>query len=435
VSALAEFGLWMVPAGADVALDDEAGYHAHSVPDAQGVEADFAALRARGWAVSRTTLEQLRTRAATAVHGGFASPPGNARRFDEKQVLEVTRRFMLTLWNSYSFFVTYANIDQFKPGSAVDEQHLAELDRWILSELYQLIREVDSCLENYDPTEGGRKIEAFVDRLSNWYIRRNRRRFWKSGSDSDKLAAYNTLYECLVTVAKLLAPFTPFVAEELYQNLAAGNLAGAPESVHLADFPVCDESKINAQLSNDIRLAMDLSSLGRAVRSQAGIKVRQPLPVINFGFKSAGPAMDASFQKIEAQLLDELNVKEVKWGQSDDVSALEVQGCIIGNEGGVVCAVSKLIPDFLKDEGMAREIVHRVQTMRRSAGFDIADHIRMYYEGDDYLKGIMATAVLSDYVKQEILADDLAEGIPTEDVYSESFKLESHDVKLGVKKV
>ncbi len=362
-----------------------------------------------------------------------ASPPGNARRFDEKQVLEVTRRFMLTLWNTYSFFVTYANIDQYKPGTTIDEKNLTELDRWILSELHQLIREVDVCLENYDPTEGGRKIEAFVDRLSNWYIRRNRRRFWKSGSDSDKLAAYNTLYECLVTIAKLLAPFTPFVADEIYRNLVVGT--GAPESVHLADFPVCDESKINAQLSNDIRLAMDLSSLGRAVRSQAGIKVRQPLPVINFGFKSAGPALDSSFHMIEAQLLDELNVKEVKWGPSDEVTALEVQGCIIGNEGGVVCAVSKLIPDSLKDEGLAREIVHRLQTMRRSAGFDIADHIRMYYEGDDYLKGIMTNAVLSGYIRQETLADELADGIPAEDVYSETFKLEGHTVKLGVKKV
>jgi isoleucyl-tRNA synthetase len=194
-----------------------------------------------------------------------ASPPGNARRFDEKQVLEVTRRFLLTLWNTYSFFVTYANIDRYQPGAAVDEKYLSELDRWILSELHQLVKEVDSGLDTYDPTEGGRKIEAFVDRLSNWYIRRNRRRFWKSGSDSDKLAAYNTLYECLLTVSKLLAPFTPFVADELYRNLVAGTgasgSAGSPQSVHLADFPVFDESKIDTQLSTDIRLAMDLSSL------------------------------------------------------------------------------------------------------------------------------------------------------------------------------
>jgi isoleucyl-tRNA synthetase len=368
-----------------------------------------------------------------------ASPPGNARRFDEKQVLEVTRRFLLTLWNTYSFFVTYANIDRYQPGTSVDEKNLTELDRWVLSELHQLVKEVDSGLDTYDPTEAGRKIEAFIDRLSNWYIRRNRRRFWKSGSDSDKLAAYNTLYECLLTVSKLLAPFTPFVADELYRNLVAGTGAAGssalPQSVHLADFPVFDEAKIDTNLSTDIRLAMDLSSLGRAARSQAGIKVRQPLPEIHFGFKSVGPALDASFRKIESQLLDELNVKQVKWGPSEHVAGMEAEGCITLADGGIVCAVSKHIPESLKDEGMAREIVHRVQTMRRSAGFEIADHIFLYYEGDDYLKGVMTNTTLSDYIKQEILADDLVPGIPAEGVYSETFKLEGHEVKLGVMRV
>jgi isoleucyl-tRNA synthetase len=361
-----------------------------------------------------------------------ASPPGNARRFDEKQVLEVTRRFLLTLWNVYSFFVTYANIDQFKPGTRTNEADLSELDRWIISELNQLTKEVDSGLGGYDPTEAGRKVEAFVDRLSNWYIRRNRRRFWKSGSDTDKMAAYNTLYECLLTVSKLLAPFMPFVAEELYRNLVQGE-SNAPESVHLADFPVYDESKIDAQLSEAIRLAMDLSSLGRASRSAASIKVRQPLPVTCFGFGSVTPALEASLNRIKPQLLDELNVKDIKWGTRAEIEALDKEGYIVAGEE-IKCAVSPNIPESFKNEGMAREIVHRVQTMRRSAGFEIADHIILYYQGDDSIMQVMTDVELGDYIKQETLADSLHDSVAPEGAYSEAFKLDGHELRLGVEK-
>jgi isoleucyl-tRNA synthetase len=363
-----------------------------------------------------------------------ASPPGNARRFDEKQVLEVTRRFLLTLWNVYSFFVTYANIDQYQPGTTTDGGQLSELDRWILSELNQLIKDVDSDLETYDPTDAGRKIEVFVDRLSNWYVRRSRRRFWKSGNDADKLAAYNTLYECLVTLAKLLAPFTPFVADELYRNLVVAVSPGAVESVHLADFPAFDESKIDSQLSTDIRLAMDLSSLGRAARSQAAIKVRQPLPVTYFGFSSVGPVLAASLHRIIPQLLDELNVKDIKWGVKTDIVAMVKEGYVITGDD-ISCAVSPAIPESLKAEGMAREIVHRIQTMRRSAGFEIADHILTYYEGDDFSVGIIGDTVLAEYIRQETLSNELILGIHGQGVYAETFKLDGHQVKLGVKKV
>jgi isoleucyl-tRNA synthetase len=363
-----------------------------------------------------------------------ASPPGNARRFDEKQVLEVTRRFLLTLWNVYSFFVTYANIDDYKPGVSSESIHLSELDRWILSELNQLVKEVDAGLENYDPTETGRKIETFVDRLSNWYVRRSRRRFWKSGSDTDKLAAYHTLYECLLTVSKLLAPFTPFVAEELYRNLAAGGAGGQPESVHLADFPGFDESKIDLQLSVDVRLAMDLSSLGRAARSQTGIKVRQPLPVVHFGFASVGPSLEASLNRIKPQLLDELNVKDVKWDTKDNISPLQHQGCVISGED-INCAVNPTIPESLKGEGMAREVVHRIQTMRRSAGFEIADHIVTHYDGDAGIKEMLRRPELAEYIRVETLSDVLLEGTPGEGAYREAFKLDGQEIRLGVRRV
>jgi len=191
-----------------------------------------------------------------------AAPPGNARRFSEQLVSEVTRQFMLILWNVYSFFVTYANIDSYNPAADTSHPQPSEMDRWILSELNILVKEVTADLDGYNITDAGRAIERFVDFLSNWYVRRSRRRFWKSESDTDKLAAYQTLYTCLVTLSKLLAPFMPFLAEEMYGNLVRSVYPDAPESVHLADFPKADESLIDENLSADIRLAMKSPAWG-----------------------------------------------------------------------------------------------------------------------------------------------------------------------------
>jgi isoleucyl-tRNA synthetase len=362
-----------------------------------------------------------------------SSPPGNVRRFDEKMVLEVTRRFFLTLWNVYSFFVTYANIDRFTPILSGTQFEPAELDRWILSELNQLIMDVDSALEHYDPTEAGRRIESFVDELSNWYVRRSRRRFWRSENDADKLAAYNTLYQCLVTLSKLLAPFTPFLADELYQNLVLVASPDAPESVHLADFPVADESKIDKRLSADIQLAMRVASLGRAARSQAGIKVRQPLPVNYFGFSSLGPALSSSLERITPQLLDELNVKELKWDSFEKVAALEKEGYVVSSEATINSAINPAIPDQFKAEGMAREVVHRLQTMRRSAGFEIADHIVIHYQGDEHIRKVMTE--FAAYVMQETLSEQLLEKAPEPGAFTESHKLGEHKVSLSVKRL
>ena len=358
-----------------------------------------------------------------------AAPPGNVRRFDEKLIAEITRRFFLTLWNVYSFFVIYANIDRFTPGPEGTSLESSELDRWIISELNQLIIDVDTGLDAYNPTEAGRKIDSFVNSLSNWYVRRSRRRFWKSENDADKLAAYTTLYECLVTLSKLLAPFTPFLAEELYQNLVCSVFPGAPDSVHLADFPVADEAKINRQLASDTRLVMKVSSLGRAARSKAGIKVRQPLAEVLVGVRSGTER--SGLKKLESQVLEELNVKRLEI--VDDLPVEKFAEWPVALEEGFGVMLNPEISPELQAEGMAREIVHRLQTMRRSAGFDIADHITTYYQGEAYVGQVMKD--FADYIEQETLSQQLTEGIPGEGVFTERYKLSGYDILLGVKRL
>ncbi|MFC2052180.1 isoleucine--tRNA ligase [Chloroflexota bacterium] len=362
-----------------------------------------------------------------------SAPPGNVRRFDEKTVAEVTRRFLLTLWNVYSFFVTYANIDRFSPSDEGVSPQPSELDRWIISELNQLTADVDSALDGYNPTEAARKIESFVDYLSNWYVRRSRRRFWKSENDADKLSAYNTLYECLVTLSKLLAPFTPFLAEELYQNLVCSVLPEAPESVHLTDFPVADKGKIDEQLATDNHLAMKLSSLGRAARSKAGIKVRQPLACVTV-FVPARLEREG-LKKVEAQLLEELNVKGLKVATEviSEEGDLWRHDLVAVAEGGYQVVIDIKLSSELEKEGTAREIVHRLQNMRRSAGFDIADYIITYYQGDAYTKQVMVD--FADYIKQETLSGDIIEGTSEKVDLAEKYRLGGCDVLLGVKRL
>ena len=357
-----------------------------------------------------------------------SSPPGNVRRFSADMVSEVTRRFLLTLWNIYSFFVNYANIDQFTPGAKGVLSH-SELDHWIISELNQLVADVDSGLENYDPSGAGRKIEAFVYDLSNWYVRRSRRRFWKSENDADKLAAYTTLYQCLVTVSKLLAPFTPFVAEEMYQNLVCPVFPDQPESVHLADFPVADTDKIDQHLAADVRLIMRVSSLGRAARSEAGIKVRQPLSRLII--KVASERQKRALKHLAPQVMEEVNVKALD--VVDDMPVIKHKEWPLASEGDVMVMLDTDITPELAAEGMAREIVRRLQMMRRSAGFEIADHIATCYQGDEYIKSVVTGS--ADYIKQETLSEQLVDGAPEEGAYTESFKLEGHELFVGVKKL
>jgi isoleucyl-tRNA synthetase len=357
-----------------------------------------------------------------------ATPPGNVKRFSEDLVAEITRRFQLILWNVYSFFVMYANIDKYKPEFDPAFVPENELDRWILSELNQLILDVDGGLNSYNPTDAGRKIEDFVDNLSNWYVRRSRRRFWKSESDSDKMSAYNTLYTCLVSLIKLLAPFMPFLAEELYQNLVRSAFPGAPESVHLTDFPVADTSRIDRQLSAATRMAIKVSSIGRAARSGAGIKVRQPLSKVVVAVKSQSER--EGMELLKPQVLEELNVKDLTF--VDNPEALKQPGYVCTVEGDLAVAICTEISQELAGEGLAREIVHRLQTMRKSAGFEIADYIVTYFEGDEHIQQVMKD--FADYVKLETLSHRIESAVPAGEAHSESFTLGGHALKLAVKK-
>jgi isoleucyl-tRNA synthetase len=360
-----------------------------------------------------------------------SSPAGSPRRFSAELVAETQRKFLSTLWNTYSFFVLYANIDKFDPRTVGAVKIDAELDRWILSDLNQLIDYVNKALESYDPTDAGRRIQEFVDNLSNWYVRRSRRRFWKSESDTDKLSAYVTLYNCLVTLSKLIAPFTPFMAEEIYRNLVRSVDTSAPDSVHLTRFPEADLSRVDQRLSEDIHLVMKLCSMGRAARSRAGIKVRQPVDtvVVILGGQKQIEAVKA----MEQQISEELNTKKVKY----DTSSYDYFGnqakWETEQEFNYGVAIDKELSPALKDEGLVREVVHRIQNMRKDAGFEIADYITTYYEHNALLDKVLGNSELVAYIKQETLSHNIVEGIPAE-AYKEAHKIEGQEIVLGVKR-
>ncbi len=376
-----------------------------------------------------------------------AVPIGNFMRFDDNSIADISRRFLMTLWNVYSFFVTYANIDKYVPDPERPSLRLSELDRWILSELNQLIINVDTALDKYNPRNSAWQIANFVDGLSNWYVRRSRRRFWKSENDADKLSAYNTLYECLVTLSKLLAPFTPFLAEELYQNLVCSVQNDTLDSIHLTDFPLADETKIDLHLSDATQLAIKVSSLGRAARTEAGINVRQPLDHVVVSVASSSE--QKSLEQLKSQVMEELNVKDLKFGTDKEVAKLKGHGYVVsglefdegqeqkaltGSDSYLVAVPTEISPE-LQAEGMAREIVRRLQTMRRSAGFDIADHIETYFLGDDYIRAVMENDDLANYIKQETLSQCIVEGLPDGVDFKETYKLSGYKVSLGVKKL
>ena len=359
-------------------------------------------------------------------------------RFSTKMLEETIRKFFLTLWNTYSFFTLYANIDRFVPQtlSADSDQPKAftELDNWISSELNRLISEVSKSIDGYNPTAATRRIEGFIDNLSNWYVRRNRRRFWKGENDADKLAAYTTLHQCLVTLAQLLAPFVPFLAEELYQNLLRSVNPEARESVHLTDFPIADKTKINDKLNSDVELAMKISSLGRAARAKAGIKVRQPLDKALVGVGTEGEKK--ALKNLATEVMEEINVKQLVI-MSEAKEQVEFPSNMpdysITNDARYWVAINTELTPELIAEGLSRELVRHLQNMRRNAMFDITDHIITYYQTKEpSIKQVINT--FADYIKQETLSRELIDGLPPDGAYSEKHRISDSEVSLAIKK-
>ncbi|MSQ11475.1 MAG: isoleucine--tRNA ligase [Dehalococcoidia bacterium] len=405
---------------------------------------------------------------------------------------DVRRRFIIPLWNVYNFFVTYARLDDFDPtrqprlvGTAT-----AELDRWICSELHTLVADVTRALEAFNPAEAAQRVEGFVEALSNWYVRRSRRRFWKSENDQDKLAAYHTLYTCLVTLTKVVAPMIPFLAEEMYQNLVCSVDGDAPESVHLCDWPVADSSLVDSELSRATQLAMAVASVGRAARSRAKLKVRQPLGAALVRTKT--PEEAQLLRRVENQIKDELNVKALepltdesavveylvqanmaflgpKYGQQaqkiagalkrldprtvatsvaagrlvavEDVELLPEEitvrqvdkpGYAVASDGGYTVAVRTEVTPELAQEGMARELVHRIQNLRKAAGFEVADRIVTWCQGARPVQE--AVERFEEYVRAETLSLEVRYGEPAPDACVERLKLDGHDVVLGVRR-
>ena len=377
-----------------------------------------------------------------------AAPAGEPRRFSDRLVQQTLRQVLLTLWNVYSFFTNYANIDEFEPSQIpADWRPEAELDRWILSELNRLVQVVDGHLDRYNPTDAGRRIQEFIDVLSNWYVRRSRRRFWKSENDADKRGAYATLYRCLTTVGRLMAPLAPFIAEQMYRNLELRYDDNAPDSVHLADYPTADESLINPAIMDATQLAIRVASMGRSARSKAGLKVRQPLASVAVRTRTA--AEWAYIEQVRPQILEELNIRELqprdaglelyqqaREAAGDDTDqVVSVNGYSANLEAGYMVAVDAAITPELADEGLARELAHRIQNLRKGARFEITDRIVIYYQGPDAVARVMAAH--GDYIRQETLSDaivaikDGAE-CPDDAARSETAQVEGMAVTLAV---
>jgi isoleucyl-tRNA synthetase len=339
------------------------------------------------------------------------------------------RRKLLTLWNVYSFFVTYANIDGVGPASlAAKPEELSHLDRWIISRLNSLVKLARERLDNYDPASPPRAVEEFIDDLSVWYVRRSRRRFWKSVSDTDKQAAYRTLYDCLVTLARLLAPFMPFIAEELYQNLVRQAETVAPESVHLTAYPEPDAALIDVALEKEVGLVRTVVSLGRAAREKSNLKVRQPLQAVLVRLKE--PAEKDALLRHADTVREELNVHDLLFGDRD--APFPADYAVEEDPEHAVAICTKLTAE-LEDEGFARELVHKVQNLRKSAGFRVTDRIRLHCQASPRLAA--AVRAFEDYIRRETLAVAVTDDSPAEPDIRESAKINREPAELALKRV
>ncbi|MCS7258489.1 MAG: isoleucine--tRNA ligase [candidate division WOR-3 bacterium] len=319
------------------------------------------------------------------------------------RVADEVKRKILTFWNVYNFFVTYARIDRPKIKNtpwALKELPLTDLDRWILSRLQGLISEVRKALDDYNPAPVMKHIERFVDDLSSWYVRRNRRRFWKSAEDLDKLAAYQTLYECLVSQVKILAPIMPFFAEEIYQNLVRSCDPSAPESVHLNDYPEVKLEFRDLKLEEEMDTVRELVSLGLSARKAGQIKVRQPLRLgLILGLREDEEYL---LEKYRVILLEELNLKEIKRAPSQDAILAHYISNQSTESSRFQFYIDPTLDKELINEGLAREFVHKVQNLRKEAGFEVADRIELYFDGTDNINE--AVQRYEGYIKNEVLA-------------------------------
>ena len=410
------------------------------------------------------------------------------------------RQFLLPLWNIYYFLVTYANLDKWSPEvspsnpgpSAIPNTPGAnELDRWVMSELNMLVKSVTEDLEDWRIEVASERIERFVGRLSNWYVRRSRRRFWKSEDDADKTSAYETLYRCVSTLSRLLAPFMPFISEEVYQNLVKKVDPSAPDSVHLSDWPIADETAIDEELSRNTDLAMQLSSLGRAARAYIGVKVRQPLDAVIVQLRD--PQDQARLGQITQQLRDELNVKDVRHASDSDsllahrirpnlpllgpkygkrlaevrqlladadasdvaqrveageqirlngitlepeeilVDAVAADGYAVESDGQCSVGVSTQISDDLLAEGMVRETAHIVQLMRKNSGLEISDRIVLWLNAEN--GSMLAEALISgaDYIATETLATSVRHDQPANEASREDHLVNGEKLTIALR--
>ena len=437
-------------------------------------------------------MDALREYGADAIRWYFYinSAPWLPNRFYGKAVQEGQRKFMGTLWNTYAFYVLYAEIDQFDPTKhKLEYDQLTVMDKWLMSKLNSLIKEVDEDLANYKVTEAARALQVFTDEMSNWYVRRCRDRFWAKGMEQDKVSAYMTLYTALVTLSKLAAPMIPFMTEQIYQNLVRNVDKSAPESIHLCDYPQVNEQLIDKKLEVDMDEVLDIVVLGRAARNEANIKNRQPISdmyvksdnvldkfytdiikdelnvkqvsfrddvedFVNYTFKpqlkTVGPKYGKQLGKIKEALAHLDGPAAMKKLKSDGALEFDFDGekisltmddllietakseNFVSQEDNQVTVVLdiRLTPELI-EEGFVREVISKVQTMRKEAGFEVTDHIILSQSDNDKLAEIIKANV--DQVKSETLADDIVFGSVSG--YNKHWNLNGESVLLGVEKV